>query len=146
MLPILIVIIFGTIYGGILYNRQLAVTQAAREGARFAATYGFGAAPDNAWFSEIIDRTKLLVEGVHTQGGTATTCVWVVDAAGAVVDSRTDGPGTCPARRSTGTDPSDGIRIEVGVTMPTTWDFALYSFDDIVLRGNSVARYEALID
>lgn len=38
ILPILIVLLFGTITGGLLYNQQHSVTQAAREGARFAAT------------------------------------------------------------------------------------------------------------
>ena len=38
VLPILLILLFGTITGGVLYNQQHTLTQAAREGARFAAT------------------------------------------------------------------------------------------------------------
>jgi hypothetical protein len=66
VLPILLILLFGTITGGMLYNQQLALTQAAREGARFAATLpgatdgtcsqaAFG--DDSTWCGRVRDRT-----------------------------------------------------------------------------------------
>ena len=38
VLPILLMLVFGGITGGLLYNQQQQLTHAAREGARYAAT------------------------------------------------------------------------------------------------------------
>ena len=73
LLPVLIILIFGVISVGLLYNQQLSLTQAAREGARFAATLpdatpgtcdaaDFGDA--GSWCSRVRDRTVNSSNGV----------------------------------------------------------------------------------
>lgn len=56
VLPILIVLVFGIISGGMLYNQQLNITQAAREGARFGATLPQDV-DDPPWEERVVQRT-----------------------------------------------------------------------------------------
>jgi Flp pilus assembly protein TadG len=60
ILPILVVMIFGLIGAGQLWNQQMSVTQAVREGARYGATY-----PDSAsWEADVTARTVTASTGV----------------------------------------------------------------------------------
>ena len=136
VLPILIVLVFGIIYGGIAYNRQLALTQAAREGARFAATLPFdGGAPDSDWFDLVEARTINSATG-SLASVDATVCVRFVDE------------GNVAAGGDCGVDadaPTNRARVEVAVTRPATLEFIFYSFP-VTLRSESVARFEPPVD
>jgi Flp pilus assembly protein TadG len=142
VLPILIVLVFGTLYGAIAYNRQLALTQAAREGARFGATLPVdGSAPDGAWFAAVQSRieessTFELTAGVPDR----YICIRFVDDDGNAVTQAT-GTGDCTVNS---TNVSDRARVEVVVRRPASLNLILYEFP-LQLRGVSVARYEGLI-
>ena len=72
VLPILLILVFGIITGGVLYNQQLALTQAAREGARFAATLpeaptsGDACDGSDDWFERVETRTENSFTGDST--------------------------------------------------------------------------------
>jgi hypothetical protein len=60
-LPLLIMLIVGMVSAGIAYNHQLALTHAAREGGRLAATlpvanFLTSPVPMNAWLDEVAAR------------------------------------------------------------------------------------------
>jgi Flp pilus assembly protein TadG len=60
LLPILLMILFGTITGGMLYNQQLTLTQAAREGARYGATMPV----DAQWEERVKERVEQVSGGM----------------------------------------------------------------------------------
>lgn len=64
VLPILLILLFGIITGGMLYNQQLSVTQAAREGARFAATYPYEG-NEGDWELAVRQRTEDVFDANH---------------------------------------------------------------------------------
>jgi len=69
VLPLLLVLLFGTITGGLLFNQQLSLTQAAREGARFGSTLPV----DAAWESAVIARIEQASTGSLDSGNAAHT-------------------------------------------------------------------------
>jgi Flp pilus assembly protein TadG len=62
VLPILLMLLFGIISMGLIYNQQLTLTQAAREGARFAATHPV----DGDYFTNVEGRV------IQASGGTVS--------------------------------------------------------------------------
>jgi Flp pilus assembly protein TadG len=141
---VLIVLIFGMLYGGIAYNRQLALTQSAREGARFGATLplaGGADAPDDAWFAQVLDRIEESSTGslVTGQPGRYICIRFVSDTGTPVV--REYGTGDCTVDSSSVVDRE---RVEVVVGRPANLDLVLYDFP-LNLRANSIARYEGRI-
>ena len=141
LLPLLVVLIFGILFGGLLLNQQLSVTQSAREGARFAATLPIdGAAPDSTWFDLVRDRA------VRGSAGTLsvdeTICIWFIPAVGAVIpDSGNAGLG-CPTNAPGDVGGSDdGDRVVVFAEQPAVLELVIYSFDTAV-RARAVARHE----
>lgn len=62
VLPLVVMLIVGMVSAGVAYNHQLALTHAAREGGRYAATLpvtNFSSEPDPmaAWLAEVINQT-----------------------------------------------------------------------------------------
>jgi len=147
LLPILVVLLFGILFGGILLNQHLSVTQAAREGARFGATLAVvdsdeDGEPDPDWFADVRSRTLRGSTGAHT-AGSDIICVWFVTAGGTVIEDTvgnvnppcgSDPPGEPP------TD-DDGDRVVVFVQQPAVLELVLYSFDT-TLSSRAVARHE----
>ena len=61
ILPLLLMVVFGVVQFGLLYNRQQALHAAAREGARLAAL-------PSATLTEITDRANDSLQGVPMSG------------------------------------------------------------------------------
>lgn len=78
VMPLLILMVMGIIDFGRIFNGEIQLSQAAREGARVAAL-GFPENPD------VIARTRAALNNPAFQGGTATISVAVVDANGNAV-------------------------------------------------------------
>jgi Flp pilus assembly protein TadG len=78
VMPLLILMVMGIIDFGRIFNGEIQLSQAAREGARVAAL-GFPEDPD------VITRTRAALNNPAFQGGTATISVAVVDASGNAV-------------------------------------------------------------
>lgn len=72
VLPILLVLLFGIITGGMLYNQLLTLNQTAREGARFAATLP-GADDDECDFDNPDEWCEQVAARIiNASGGTLT--------------------------------------------------------------------------
>lgn len=140
VLPILIMIMFGIFYGGLAYDRQLTLSQAAREAARFGAT--LDGAPDPTFFDDVFD-VALGTAGRHIDAanpaGDWYACVTFVDASGT---PSTQSRGTVPAGGCTpqGTSPT-GARVQVIVSRPASLELVFFRAQPR-LRGEAFARYE----
>ena len=81
LLPVLVSLVLGAITGGAAYNRQLSLTNAVREGSRFAATLPGSA----SWASDVQTRT------VDAAGGdlasTDQVCVQLVNGASVIYEA-----------------------------------------------------------
>ena len=138
VLPILIVLLFGILYGGIAYNRQLALTQAAREGARFGATLPFsGTAPGSDWFEAVRERTLESSTG-SLNAADAGICIRFVDPD----EDATAPDGDCGVDASS---VQNRARVEIAVERPAVLDLIFYSFP-VTIRSESISRYEPEID
>lgn len=141
LLPVLIVLIFGILYGGIVLNGQLSVTQAAREGARFGATLpipvGGGGEPDAGWYTQV--RVRANAASAGTLGGSDVICVWFVTAGNVPLSIGNDAACGSPPSELVSGDPED--RVVVLAERPAEIDFILYSIPTM-LTGRAVARHE----
>jgi Flp pilus assembly protein TadG len=102
VLPLLLMLLFGTITGGMLYNQQLTLTQAAREGARFAATLPV----DGDYQTRVISRIE--------------------DVSGGMLDASE------PSHTVTVTEPDSEGRLVVRVTRPGRLEIIVNSWDLMV--------------
>jgi hypothetical protein len=156
VLPILIVLIFGILWGGIALNQKLTITQAAREGARFGATFPFeGAAPDGDWFAAIAERIERSATGELTDG-LGGFCIrlsnpdgdsaWELHGAQAAIDEIKARYGEeCEVEADATGVIANRARVEVVTARPARLDFIFYNFNRFIF-SDSVARYEPEID
>ena len=151
VLPILLMLLLGTMYGASLFNTQQTITQAAREGARYAATLplaefgdGIQPPPSEAWFEDVVARVEgiIVVDRPLTRPGEPTVCVRFYDDEGISVEGEvSDG---CPDA-STGAGLT-GPRVEVTVRRPARLELGVTSIGPITLSGSAIARYEPEIE
>lgn len=148
VLPILVILLFGTMYSAALYNSQQTITQAAREGARFGAILPlseFGdisPPPASEWLDEVEERAlQVLADDRPLVPGDPSVCVRFYDEAGS---NWSNGADACPAPQAAGG--TQGPRVEVNVTRPSRIDFGMGSVGPITLRGSAVARYEPSLE
>ncbi len=150
-LPLLIMLLVGMVSAGIAYNHQLALTHAAREGGRYAATLpvtNFGSM--NNWLDEVAtqvagDATGTLSSGVpgryicvayvHPNGtlSTDSTKSRVEDSSGVSYPST---PCFADGR------PGDERRIQVEVGRDTDFNVVFFSAT-VNLDSEAVNRFEA---
>jgi len=78
VMPLLISMIIGIIDFSRIYNAQIQLSQAAREGARVAALGG----PGGFAFGAVSTRATAALNNPAFQGNAATVSSWVVDATG----------------------------------------------------------------
>lgn len=162
VLPILVVLIFGILWGGIALNQKLTITQAAREGARFGATFPFeGDAPDDEpWFNAISERIERSATG-ELSGGLGAYCIRLSNPDGVdafrfypdpdevpdhpVVERIQERYGNCEVATDDTSLIADRPRVEVVTARPVRLDFVFYDLSRVVL-SDSVARFEPSID
>lgn len=151
VLPILMMLLFGIVTGGLALNSKNSLNNAAREGARYGATL-----PVDTTMSDFLDdvadvairsATSELDDGVpgrtvcvayvHPAGSSATdrTSAVRIDAAGASAYSVS--PCFADGR------PDDERRVQVRVTRDVDF-FALVFSRVLTLDEQSVSRYERL--
>lgn len=155
-LPLLIMLLVGMVSAGIAYNNQLALTHAAREGGRYAATLpvtNFSTEPDpmEAWLTEIADQTLVDATGALDPGVPGREiCVAYVHPDGAVSSDQTarlvvDNSGstfqTGQVCISDGR-PDDERRVQVVTSRDTDFNVIFFS-TTINLDAEAVNRFEA---
>ena len=98
ILPVLAMLVFGILTGGAAYEQKIAITQAAREGARYGASLGVSQAfTSGTWASNtqqvVVDRAT-----GDLDGAAATVCVSLVEgSSGDVTGVYVVGPTSNPA-------------------------------------------------
>ncbi len=129
VLTVLVMLCFGTITGGLVYYEKIALANAVREGARFAATAEVGTTTPT-WSDAVKAHTVSASGGVLT---TAQVCVVPPTGGG----SCTPGPSSAP------TVPAGScvVRVRAEKLLPDGFNIVIYS-RDVTLVQDAYARYE----
>lgn len=139
VLPVLVMLVFGVLWGGLALNSQVALNQSAREAARFGATL-----PEigtSAWFDDVEARLLETLE-VQLTSGTAAGCIRAYGASGVWLGSRSVEGGSCSATLATTTRTQEMPRVEVEVESSA---FSIGSlFPATQLGADAIARYELI--
>lgn len=152
-LPMLMMLLVGMVSAAVAYNHQLALTHAAREGGRYAATLPVTNFADmEAWLGEIVtqvvdDATGTLDPGapnryvcaayVHPDGIASTDVTARRELNGATMSGIQPGL-TCFSDGR----PNDERRVQVLVRRDTDFSVVFFS-STISLDGEAVNRFEA---
>lgn len=146
IVPVFMMLVLGMFSGGMAYNRQLALTNATREGARYGATVPKDqCAPTSncggkTWTQLVQQMTVQRAEGVLDS---AAVCVALVSGAGSAptpVDAahttRTDGK-ACYVDNSA----DNGRRVQVTVTRADKLEALVFTMP-LNLHASAAARFE----
>lgn len=142
VLPLVIMLAVGTISGGILLNRQLALTHAAREAARYGAavpvtqcTGSPNPCGDRTWAEFVAD---LAVERSQGELSVGDVCVTLIDDADTVLSSTRPGGLSC---YDDGIDA--GQRVQVRVERPDqSIEVVFFRVGPMTLASDATARHE----
>ena len=119
VLPVLVMLVFGMLTGGILYNQQLALTQAAREGARYGATLPLDI-DSPSWEQRVEARVLEASNGMLDPAGEAGHSIDIVEP-----------------------DPDAGEdRVIVSVERPGWFEIVMFELPQPTLSAESIARHE----
>ncbi len=151
-LPLVMMLILGMVSAGIAFNHQLALTHAAREGGRYAATLPVAPGTMDDWLGEIInqvidDATGSLDDGVPGQ----YICVAYVHPNG--IDATDETKRRVKSNSVLGdaevgdcfTDnrPVNERRVQVLVRRDTDFNVLVFS-STLTLDSRAVSRFEAV--
>ncbi len=151
ILPILMMLLLGIISAGIVYNRQIALAHASREGARYAAVLS----PDQTFTAGTwATNTRAMViarSGGELSATSGTICVALVSGSTAAtyVGSRgatwystnSDGSPCDTTDSYTTTTNDNGLRVQLTVTRDARWDIGLFA-RTITLKESVVLQSE----
>ncbi len=152
-LPLVMMLILGMVSAGIAFNHQLALTHAAREGGRYAATLPVGNFADmNAWLDAVALRVLndstgslgpsvpghfICVAYVHPDGIVpADQTANRRDIGGVVTYDTPDGPCFADGR------PNAERRVQVAVARDTDFNALVFS-STLTIDSQAVNRFEA---
>lgn len=137
VLPLLVMILLGTITSGVSYANAIGVTNAVREGARFGATVD---ANNASWATNVVSRVR------DTQfddpGAETKVCVQLVTGAGAVKKSQCEGSGPAlsyPAVPSS--VPAGACVVMVVASRPFSINAVFHQWHEHLIKS-SVTRFE----
>lgn len=142
VLPLLIVLLVGTITAGVAYGRSNSVQNAAREASRFAAT--LPGPIDTAWLQTVRDvaRSAALGDLASTVPG-QFICVAYVDGTANTRLTDTGGVQVVTPGSSCFNDgrPAGEARIQVVTSRQVRIEAVFYGWN-VTLRSEAAARYE----
>ena len=136
--PIFMIIVLGMFSGGVAYNRQIAIRNAAREGARYGATVPrLTAFTSGTWASNV---REVVQERSEQELALNDICVALVTGSPAVAVStnHTTAGGTSPCFTES---EDDGQRVQVRVTATANLEALVFSYP-ITLDAEAVANHE----
>jgi Flp pilus assembly protein TadG len=133
VMPVLFMIVFGMLTGGIVMNRQMSLTHATREAARYGATVPVSQYSGNTWAQHVrgvaVDRSggELLVSHV---------CVsLVVDDDPPLSTTRGDGAACMD-------DGASGRRVQVVAELPGQEINGIIMRVPLTLRSDATSKHE----
>jgi Flp pilus assembly protein TadG len=151
-LPVIIMLLLGTVTGGIAYSHKLNISHAAREAARYGATLPdnqFGAGAGSTWASTVAQVARDRASGDLAATG-ATICVALVTGTNPVTVWSDPGGGTAYFYSSSGGSAapcySDGgtdgnRRVQVKLTYPGQLQAAAFTMS-MTLSAQADAHFE----
>lgn len=154
VLPIFMALVLGMFTGGIAYNQKLSMTNAAREGSRYAATLPISStASMSAWLDSVATVAVDAASGELASGTPGrVVCVAYVYPSGTTAGDQTakrmqTASGTTYSYASSDRCFNDGRpdterRVQVQIQRDTRIEAIIYS-SDLTLTSKSVARFEA---
>ena len=141
VLPVLIMLLVGTITAGIAYGQRNSLQNAAREASRYAAT--LPGPVTTAWLQTVRDVTRAAATG-HLEATAPGQFICVAYVSGGSASRLTDEGGV----ESTGNvpcfddgRPGDEARVQVVTSRIARIDGALFRWD-VTIRSEAAARYE----
>jgi Flp pilus assembly protein TadG len=144
--PLLVFLVFGIFGAGMVLNRRLSITQAAREGARFGATVPSAQCTPTTNCAGLTWAQLVRAVTAERSAGTVTTaniCVALVSGPGTapvVADtSFTTAGGTSPCYVDNSSD--TGKRVQVSISLPDKIDAAVATFP-VTLNAQALSRFE----
>lgn len=138
ILPIFMCLVLGMITGGVLYNRQLQITHAVREGARYGATV-----PTDETFSSGTWATNVRDVVVNRSDGQLTSSqVCVALVAGTTATPVTSAHTTNGGNRCFGDTSTDAERVQVSASRPGELQ-AFFFTRTVTLSARSTAAHES---
>lgn len=142
LFPLFLVICFGTISGGILFSDKLAITQGAREGARYGATVPYTPGGEQSFLQTIRAAADTADYG---QLGSGAESYCVAFRTGTLdVHMKTAGTvesGPCPGTGGASNPLPSPPYVLVTVAKPAELNMLLYRYE-LAVSSTSVARYE----
>jgi Flp pilus assembly protein TadG len=140
------ILVMGMFSGGLAYNRQIALREAAREGARYGATVAQNQSfTSGTWASNVRD---VVVARSENELTTSQVCVALVDndSSGVPVAVTTTGNHTVGATDPSGAcDPGDtndiGKRVQVTVRSTADIEALVFSYTQN-LSAKAVSKFE----
>lgn len=146
LLPVLITLLFGIMFGASVFNTQQTVTQAAREAARFGATLPLSAGgegandqfpPSGGWFDLVEERAQSVLanDAPLTLGGIEpTVCVAFTDGESVATN------GECPAEPIPTLDGTP--RVRVIASRPARIELGVATVGPFTLSASGLGRFE----
>jgi Flp pilus assembly protein TadG len=148
ILPLFMLLVFGTISSGFAFERWINVTQAARETSRFAATLPMPSSPATIsdWFDDV---HAVAVETAGIDASDTSSyfiCIRFVNDAGPALipasQTRTWGTLSTPAATCTSSSSGDN-RVEVLVQRAARFGLVIAPPNlTIAVGGGNTSRYE----
>lgn len=149
--PLVFMIVFGMLSGALAWNQKQVLSHAAREAARFGATYSV--ADFDVWADQVLIRVREeAFNGMWPRGKYGYICVAYQDADGVwtyKTQQGTDPDGTPPATSAAGNGscglndnrPADERHLQVLVMEDVFFNAVLVS-GDVRLQSSALARHE----
>ncbi len=143
VLPLLVLLLLGTLTAGLAYSRAIGIQNAVREGARFGATADVESA---SWANDVLQRVRETQFDDDTSGGSSSTTVCV-----RVVGAKTIGPSCstagvdAPPAPSFGTPPATAAgtcTVQVAASRRSNIITGMLPTMEAVIDRSASARYE----
>jgi hypothetical protein len=148
VLPVLVMLLLGTVTTGLVYSDHLSIANAAREGGRFGSAVNFcGAstctvADTTQWADSVQARVR---QAYYNSGSTLSAsqvCVLLVNSSGTLATPTLQGS-ACSANvpANPTTIPSGSCLVKVWVKKPARIDLAVVSIPSFNIAATSVSFY-----
>lgn len=145
VVPLLMMLFFGLISFGLAYNDNLAISNAAREGARLGAALDYHTAP-STWATSVQTRVQQVYFNGASSLPTSDICVKLIDSSYATLAGASALGSNCsadsPTLNSTALPMASGsCAVVIWVKKPATLTWLLVPSKLINLGAKSVSYY-----
>ena len=139
VVPVLLMVLFGTITAGLTYSHHLSINNAARESSRFGAALDYSL-PASNWASSVRDRVLQTYADSSSPLPSANVCVRLVSSSGAslaaAIGSACGTEPTSPADMATGS-----CVVKVWISKPESITLLIAPSLDFDIAAQSVSYY-----